>query len=43
MSSDVVFYEHVFPYKRVQDTRNETDNPNIYDQISFTEDQPVLS
>jgi len=40
---DVVFYEHVFPYQRVQDTSNEIDSPNINDQISFTEDQPVLS
>ena len=38
MSSDVVFYEHVF-----QDTSNETNRPNIYDQFFFTEDQPVLS
>ena len=43
MSRDVVFYEHVFPYQRVQDTSSETNSPNIYDQISFTEDQPVLS
>ena len=32
-----------FPYQRVQDTSNETDSPNIYDQISFIEDQLVLS
>ena len=43
MSRDVVFYEHVFPYQRVQDTSNETNSPNIYDQVLFTEDQPVLS
>jgi len=41
---DVVLYENVFPYQRVQDTSNETNSPNIYDQILFTEDQqPVLS
>jgi len=38
-----VFYEHVFPYQRVQDTSNETNSPNIYDQSFFTEDQPILS
>jgi len=27
VSRDVVFYEHVFPYQRVQDTSNETNNP----------------
>ena len=41
MSRDVVFYEHVFPYQRVQDTSNETNSPDIYDQILFVEDQPV--
>jgi len=40
---DVVFYEHVFPYQRVQDTSNETNNPNIYNQTLFTRDQPILS
>jgi len=40
---DVVFYEHVFPYQRIQDTSNETNSPDIYDQILFVEDQPVLS
>ena len=39
MYKDVVFYEHVFPYQRVQDTNN----PNIYDQVLFTKDQSVLS
>ena len=44
MSKDVVFYENVFPYQRVQDTSNETNSPNIYDdQILFIEDQLVLS
>ena len=43
VSKDVVFYENVFPYQRVQDTSNETNNPNIHDQILFTQDQPVLS
>jgi len=43
VSRDVVFYEHVFPYQRVQYTSNETSSPNIYDQVLFTEDQPVLS
>jgi len=32
-----------FHIKRVQDTSNETNNPNIYDHFFFTEDQPVLS
>jgi len=32
-----------FPYQRVQDTNNETNNPNIYDQVLFSKDQPVLS
>jgi len=40
---DVVFYEHVFPYQRVQDTSNETNRPDIDDQILFVEDQYVLS
>ena len=43
VSRDVVFYEHVFSYQRVQDTSNETNSPDIYDQILFVEDQPVLS
>jgi len=43
VSRNVVFYEHVFSYQRVQDTNNEIDSPNIYDQISFTKDQPFLS
>jgi len=44
VSKDVVFYENVFPYQRVQDTSNETNSPNIYDdQILFIEDQLVLS
>jgi len=29
-------------YQRVQDTSNETNSPDIYDQILFAEDQPVL-
>ena len=41
MSRDVVFYENVFPHQRVQDTSSETNTPNIYDQILFTEDQPL--
>ena len=41
VSRDVVFYENVFPYQRVQDTIKETNSPNIHDQILFTEDQPV--
>jgi len=40
---DVIFYENVFPYQRVQDTSNETISPNIYDQILFTRDQFILS
>jgi len=40
---DVVFYEHVFPYQRVEDTNNETDSSNIHDQNIFFEDQPILS
>ena len=43
MSRDVVFYEHVFPYQRVQDTSNETNSPDVNDQILFAEDQFVLS
>ena len=43
VSRDVVFYEHVFSYQRVQDTSNETNSPDIYDQMLFVEDQPVLS
>ena len=43
MSRDVVFYEHVFPYQKVQDTSNETNSLNIHYQSFFTEDQPVLS
>jgi len=43
VSRDVVFYEHVFPYQRVEDTSNETDSPNIHDRNVFTEDQPILS
>jgi len=43
VSRDVVFYEHVFPYQRVQDTSSETNSPNIYDQVLFTGDQRVLS
>jgi len=43
VSKDVVFYEHVFVYQRVEDTSNEIDNPNIHDQNVFTEDQPILS
>jgi len=43
VSRDVVFYEHVFPYQRVEDTSNETNSLNIHDQIVFIEDQPFLS
>jgi len=43
VSRNIVFYEHVFPYQRVQDTSKETNSPNIYDPVLFTEDQPVLS
>ena len=43
VSRDVVFYEHVFPYQRVQDTSNETNSPDINDQILFAENQSVLS
>jgi len=42
VSRDFVFNEHVFPYQRVEDTSNETDRPDIHDQIFFTEDQPIL-
>jgi len=35
VSRDVVFYEHVFPYQEVEDTSNETDSPDIHDQICF--------
>ena len=43
MYMDVVFNEHVFPYQRIENTSNETDSLDIYDQISFTEDQPILN
>jgi len=43
MSRDIVFYEHVFPYQRVENTSNATDNPNIHDQSLFIEDQPIWS
>ena len=43
VSRDVVFYEHVFPYQRVQDTSNEINNPDVNDQILFARDQFVLS
>jgi len=42
VSGDVVFYEHVFPYQKIQDTGNETVSPSIHDQSPFTEDQPIL-
>ena len=35
VSGDVVFYEHVFPYQRVQDTSNETNSPNIHDHFFY--------
>ena len=38
VSRDVVFYEHVFPYQIFQDTSNETNSPDINDQILFAED-----
>jgi len=40
---DVVLYEHVFPYQRIDDTSNETDTPNIHDHSPFAEYQHVLS
>jgi len=40
---NVDFYEHVFPYQRIDDTSNEIDNPNIHGQSPFMEDQPILS
>jgi len=40
---DVIFYEHIFPYQKVEDTNNKIDSPNILYQNPFTEDQPVLS
>jgi len=43
VSRDVFFFEHVFPYQKVEDTSNETDNPNIHDQNVFIEYQPILS
>ena len=43
VSRDVVFYEHVFSYQRVQDNSNETNSSDINDQILFVEDQFVLS
>jgi len=38
VSRDVVFYEHVFSYQKVEDTSNETNSPNIHDQNLFTKD-----
>jgi len=35
VSRDVVFYEHVFPYQRIEDTTNETDSPDIHNQNYF--------
>jgi len=32
---DVVFYEHVFPFQRVEDTSNETDSSNINQWYTF--------
>jgi len=43
VSRDVVFYEHIFPYQKVEDTSNKTGSPNILDQNPFTEDQHVSS
>jgi len=43
VSRDVVFYEHVFPYQRVEDTSNELDSSNIDNQNVFIKDQPILS
>jgi len=43
VSRDVVFYEHIFLYQRVEDINNETDSPNIHDQNLFIEDQPILN
>ena len=45
MFRDIVFYEHVFSYQRVEDTSNENDSPDIHDQNQnlFTEDQPILN
>ena len=45
MSRDIVFYEHVFPYQKVEDNSNETDSLNIHDQNQnlFIEDQPILN
>jgi len=40
---DVVYYEHVFLYQKVEDTNNKTNNPNILYQNPFTKDQPILS
>jgi len=43
MSRDVLFYEHVFPYWRVENTSNEIGIPSILHQSPFTKDQPVSS
>jgi len=43
VSRDVVFYEHVFPYQKVEDTSNETNSSNIDDQNVFIEYQRILS
>ena len=43
MSRNVVFFKHVFPYQRVEDTSNETNSLDIHDQNIFTEGQPILN
>jgi len=43
VSRDVVFYEHVFPYQRIEDTNNKTDSLDIHNQNLFTEYQPILN
>jgi len=33
VSRDVVFYEHIFPYQKVEDTSNKMDSPNFFTKI----------
>ena len=43
VSRDVVFYEHIFPYQKVEDTSNKTNSLSIFYQNPFNKDQLVLN
>jgi len=44
VSRDVVFYEHIFSYQKVEDISNKTYNLSIFFyQNPFTKDQPILN